>query len=140
MLAFPTAPPHHMRTRHKASASKRKSPFFFRPQDSTQLTFFKFPEHASGHSHPLINLSLGFLFWNLWTTHPPHVCTSTPVLKFAHKLTCVLSWKVLSLTKPKGKIYKTKSLGHYITHMWLFMFMPVGLRIGLFGVKILKIL
>ena len=26
-------------------------------------------------------------------------------------------WKVLSLTKPKGKIYKTKSLGHYIT-LW----------------------
>ena len=25
--------------------------------------------------------------------------------------------KVLSLTKPKGKIYKTKSLGHYIT-LW----------------------
>ena len=25
--------------------------------------------------------------------------------------------KVLSLTKPKGKIYKTKSLGHYITHI-----------------------
>ena len=24
--------------------------------------------------------------------------------------------KFLSLTKPKGKIYKTKSLGHYITH------------------------
>ena len=24
-------------------------------------------------------------------------------------------WKVLSLTKPKGKIYKTKSLGNYIT-------------------------
>ena len=23
--------------------------------------------------------------------------------------------KVLSLTKPKGKIYKTKSLSHYIT-------------------------
>ena len=27
----------------------------------------------------------------------------------------MLSRKVLSLTKPKGKIYKTKSLGHYIT-------------------------
>ena len=25
--------------------------------------------------------------------------------------------KVLSLTKPKGKIYKTKSLGHYITRV-----------------------
>ena len=27
----------------------------------------------------------------------------------------MLSRKVLSLTKPKGKIYKTKFLGHYIT-------------------------
>ena len=27
----------------------------------------------------------------------------------------MLSRNVLSLTKPKGKIYKTKSLGHYIT-------------------------
>ena len=26
--------------------------------------------------------------------------------------------KVLSLTKPKDKIYKTKSLGHYITSWW----------------------
>ena len=26
--------------------------------------------------------------------------------------------KVLSLTKPKGKIYKTKSLGHYITDIY----------------------
>ena len=33
----------------------------------------------------------------------------TPALMFA------LSRKVLSLTKPKSKIYKTKSLGHYIT-------------------------
>ena len=31
------------------------------------------------------------------------------------ELTHVLSRKVLSLTKPKGKIYKTKSFGHYIT-------------------------
>ena len=28
----------------------------------------------------------------------------------------MLSRKVLSLTNPKGKIYKTKSLGHYITY------------------------
>ena len=27
--------------------------------------------------------------------------------------------KVLSLTKAKGKIYKTKSLGHYITHLYV---------------------
>ena len=31
------------------------------------------------------------------------------------KLTYALSRKVLSLTKPKGRIYKTKTLGHYIT-------------------------
>ena len=29
----------------------------------------------------------------------------------------MLSRKVLSLTKPKGKIYKTKFLGYYITHI-----------------------
>ena len=50
-------------------------------QDSTPLTdFFKIPKilcaRASGawrHSHPLVNLSIGFLFWHLWTTHTP--CT-----------------------------------------------------------------
>ena len=34
---------------------------------------------------------------------------------FCTLLTHAQSRKVLSLTKPKGKIYKTKSLGHYIT-------------------------
>ena len=56
----------------------------------------------------------GFPLWHLWMTHPlrarvntcAHVCTW---------LTHALSWKFLSLTKPKGKIYKTKSLSHYIT-------------------------
>ena len=37
-------------------------------------------------------------------------------------LTHVLSRKVLSLTKPKGKIYKTKSLGHYITYSFIHSF------------------
>ena len=51
-------------------------------------------------------------------THPPrsrvntcaHVCTY---------LIHALSRKVLILTKPKGKIYKTKSLRNYITHRQL---------------------
>ena len=37
---------------------------------------------ASGawhHSHPLVN----FLFWHLWTTHPPRARALTPALKFA---------------------------------------------------------
>ena len=57
---------------------------------------------------------LGFLLWHLWMTRPlrarvitcAHVCT---------ELTHALSRKVLSLTKPKGKIYKAKSFRHYIT-------------------------
>ena len=83
----------------------------------TQLTFLKSQPmlpvcdvtHIPGHI-----LNLGFLLWHLWMTRPlrahvnacAHVCTL---------LTHALSRKVLSLTKPKGKIYKTKSLGYYIT-------------------------
>ena len=77
--------------------------------NSTQQTdFFKIPQIlracASGawcHSHPLVNLSIGFLFWHLWITSSPRVrintCTQVCTL-----LTHVLSRKVLSLTKPKG--------------------------------------
>ena len=54
-------------------------------QNLTQLTdFFKIPQilrarasGASRHSHPLVNLSIGFLFWHLWTTHPPHMHINT---------------------------------------------------------------
>ena len=60
-------------------------------QDSTQLTdFFKIPKilpacasDAWRHSHPLVDLSIGFLFWHLWTTHPPRARALTPALKFA---------------------------------------------------------
>ena len=34
--------------------------------------------------------------------------------------------KVLSLTKPKGKIYKTKSLGYYITWYWPYFADPTN--------------
>ena len=63
--------------------------------------------------------SLRFLFWDLWTTHPPCARVNT-CAQGCTKLTHVLSRKVLSLTKPKDKIYKTKSLGHYITLSRLF--------------------
>ena len=64
-------------------------------------------------------LSLGILFWHLWTTHPPRVRVNTCAQVWT-QLTHVLSRRVLSLTKTKGKIYKTKSLGHYITLTLLF--------------------
>ena len=56
---------------------------------------------------------LGFLFWHLWTTHPPrarqHMHSSLQLTNPCAKR------KVLSLTNPKSKIYKTKSHSHYIT-------------------------
>ena len=105
----------HVHTRRKASASKRKSTVFLRAE--LNRLFSNLPKssaHASGawhHSHLLV---LGFLFWNLWTTHPPRVRVNT-CAQVCTKLTYALSRKVLSRTKPKGKIYKTKFLGHYIT-------------------------
>ena len=57
---------------------------------------------------------LGFLFWHMWMTNPPRACVNT-CAQVCTKLTHVLSRKVLSLTKPKGKIHKTKPLRHYIT-------------------------
>ena len=87
-----------------------------------KLTFSKFPKSSAcasdawRHSHPLVNISIwDFLFWHLWTTSPPRVRVNT-CAQVCTKLTHELSLKVLSLTKPKGKIYKTKSLGYYITY------------------------
>ena len=49
-------------------------------------------------------------------TSLPHARAWTPALML-HLTNPCAKRKVLSLTKPKGKIYKTKSLGHYITHI-----------------------
>ena len=101
----------------------RKSTVFFRARNSIQLTFFKISQILHARFRCMMSFTspdqpfyLGFLFWHLWTTHPPRVCVNT-CAQVCTKLTHALSWKVLSLTKPKGRIYKTKSLGHYIYKM-----------------------
>ena len=117
MMTFSSAPL-HVRPRHKAtglaSASKRKSTVFSRGR--TQLTdFFQIPPNPQRTLllHDVIHIPKSYLE-HLWTTHPPHVYVNS-CAQVCTKLTHVLSREVLSLTKPKGKIYKTKSLGHYIT-------------------------
>ena len=50
---------------------------------------------------------LGFLLWHLWFLHPLRARAWTPALMSAP--THALSRKVLSLTKPKDKICKTKN-------------------------------
>ena len=87
----------------------------------TQLTFFQIPKILrarfwcmTSFTFPGQPFYLGFLFWHLWMTHPPIALVNT-CAQACTQLTHALNRKVLSLTKPKGRIYKTKSLGHYIT-------------------------
>ena len=119
MLAFPSAPSTRVAPATRPLRARKSHPSS--SDCKTQLNWLssKSSARASGawrHSHPQVTIFyLGFLFWHLWMTHPPCVRINT-CAQVCTYLTHVLSQKVLSLTKPKGKIYKTKSLGHYITN------------------------
>ena len=86
----------------------------------TQLTAFsqipKSSAHDSGHDiiHlPSLIFYLGFYFDICeWRILPARVWTPALMLYLTNPCT---KRKVLILTKPKGKIYKTKFLRHYIT-------------------------
>ena len=109
MLTFPSLPhPRHVRQPQRAL----KVNLLLRRQKLNSLTFLKSPK-STLPVHDVIHTSWshflsGVLFWHLWMTrehlrsclHLTNPCTKR---------------KVLSLTKPKGKIYKMKSCGHYIT-------------------------
>ena len=62
--------------------------------------------HASGawrHPNTLVQISIWDFYFNISEWQILSACAWTPAL-------------MLHLTKPKGKIYKTKSLGNYITN------------------------
>ena len=93
-----------------------------RRQELNLLLFFKSPKssaHASGawlHPHLLVTIPiLDFYFdiseWHILSALMLHL--TNPCAKR----------KVLSLTKPKGKIYKTKFLRNYITHIRMVKFL-----------------
>ena len=115
MLTFPSAPTTTCGTRRKASVSPESQPSSSKA--GTQLTdFSQISAHASGawrHSHLVISY-LGFYFdiceWRVLSAH-----AWTPAFML-HLTNPCAKRKVPSPTKPKGKIYKTKSLGHYITN------------------------
>ena len=115
MLTFLSAPNHMQhppQTTGLISVSPESQPS---PSDAkTQLSdFSQISAYASGvwrHSHLLVS----FRIWGFILTS---VNDWTPALML-HLTNPCAKRKVLSLTKPKGKIYKTKSLGHYITK-WL---------------------
>ena len=92
------------------------------PRSQSQLTDFSqipqnpqhtFPVHEVIHIPKSHFLSWIFILTSLNdTSSPAHAWTPALML---HLINPCAKGKVLSLTKPKGKIYKTKSLGHYIT-------------------------
>ena len=84
----------------------------------TQLTAFsQISAHASGtwhHPNTLVPIPIWDFYFDISEWHILSVRTWTPALML-HLTNPCAKRKVLSLTKPKGKIYKTKSLGNYIT-------------------------
>ena len=87
----------------------------------TQLTAFsqipKSSAHASGawrHSHPLVPIPIWDFYFDISEWHILSARAWTPAFML-HLTNPCAKRKVLSLTKPKGKIYKTKPLCNYIT-------------------------
>ena len=132
MMTFPSAPPHHhhhhVHTRRMASASSESQPSssdaktqLFRSDAGTQLTdFSQIPQilrtcfrSMTSFTSPGHNPIWDFYF-DISEWHMLPASAWTPALMF-HLTNPCTKRKVLSLTKPKSKIYKTKSLSHYIT-------------------------
>ena len=88
----------------------------------TQLTDFSQISQNPPHTLPVHDViyiarshfSIWDFYFDFYEWHILPVRAWTPVLML-HLTNPCSKRKVLSLTKPKGKIYKTKSLGHYIT-------------------------
>ena len=96
-----------------------------RSEAGTQLTDFsqipKSSTHASSawrHSYYLVPFSIWDFYFDISEWHILSVCAWTPALML-HLTNPCTKRKVLILTKPKGKIYKTRSLCNYITIEWL---------------------
>ena len=98
----------------------RKSTFFFRGRKST-LTFSQIPKssaHASGpwrQSHPQVTFPLWDFYFDISDGYILSARAWIPAL-ILHQTNPCAKRKVLGLTKPKGKVYKTKSPRNYITH------------------------
>ena len=84
----------------------------------TQLTAFsQISAHASGawcHLNILVLIPNWDFYFDISEWHILSAGARTPVLML-HLTNLCNKRKVLSLTKPKGKLYKTKSLRNYIT-------------------------
>ena len=86
----------------------------------TQLTAFsQISVHASGtwrHPNTLVPIHIWDFYFDISEWHILSARAWTPTLML-HLTNPCAKRKVLSLTKPKCKIYKTKSIGNYITRI-----------------------
>ena len=117
MLTFPSEPPTTCGTpaaNYWSSLGElRKLTSFVQAQNSTNC-FFSNPRNpqrfrAWRHLRPLSISYLGLLLWHVWLSHPPRTHLNT-CAQCVHLTNPCIKRKVLSLIKPKGKIYKTKCL------------------------------
>ena len=83
----------------------------------TQLSAFsQISAHASGawrHPNTPVPIPIWHFYFDISEWHILSAHAWTPALML-HLINPCAKRKVLSVTKPKGKIYKTKSLGNYI--------------------------
>ena len=101
----------------------------------SQLSFFQIPKSSAlpgmtSFTSPVI-FYLGFLLWHLWLSYLPHACVNT-CTQCVHLTNPCTKRKVLSLTKPKGKIYKTKKnikkIPPQLYYIWGRLEFCIGLR------------
>ena len=106
------------------------------PRSQYQLTdFSQISAHTSGewrHSHPTVTFLSGVsIVTSLNDTSAPRV--REHLRSCLHLTNPCTKRKVLWLTKPKCKIYQTKSLGHYITNVgfgFLSLFNGISIFVG----------
>ena len=117
MTTFPSALNY---VRHPVSSESQP----FSSDAKTRLpNFSQISAHASGawrHPNTLVPISIWDFYFDISEWHILPACAGTPALVL-HLTNPCAKWKILSLTKPKGKTYKTKSLSHYIT-VWIGLF------------------
>ena len=87
------------------------------PKWELNFAFSQISAHASSawhHPNTLVPIPIWDFYFDISEWHILSMRAWTPALML-HLTNPCAKQKVFSLTKPKGKIYKTKSLGNYIT-------------------------
>ena len=113
-----TRPTRGARSAQSRLASPSSESRLSRSAVGTQQTdFSQISAHASGawrHLYPLVSIPIWDFYFDISEWHILSTRAWTPALML-HLTNPIAKRKVLSLTKPKGKIYKTKYLRNYIT-------------------------